>query len=202
MQTDPNALAVDDDVTPAIEQPIPEIEKEPVIPTLDELNPPKTVEFNDAANGVDPDAPYGRNKDGTPAKKRGRKSGTTGDLFDRLDSVTESTQRRQTFQQSVKSTSIALDYRPIASFATGLWFGIPQMFFGDDWKPESADEPIIAKAFYDYFKAKGIAEVSPELGLVLALSSYTIVRVNKPTVKSRLSSWFAWAKSKARFRHG
>lgn len=196
MNSDPNNLTVEDDTVP-IENLIAATEEQPVIPTVEELTSHAVPK-----NGIDGDAPYGRNKDGTPAKKRGRKAGTTADLFDRLDSVTPSTPSHKGSPPIGQGVPIAWDYRPIANFATGLWFGIPTMIFGDDWKPEPADEPIISKAFYDYFKAKGIAEVSPELGLGLALLSYTVVRVNKPTVHTRLQSIFAWIKTKARFKRG
>lgn len=210
MNLDPNELTVIDDTekqstanegskeTP----PIDDSENQPIIPTVAELNAPKPVhsgQFNDAIppnQGVDAEAPYGRNKDGTPAKKRGRKGSSNGDQFDRLDSVTVSTPSRTPQARGLPSPAIVTDYRPIASLATGLWIGIPQLIFGEDWKASESDEKLIADAFYNYFRAKGITEMSPELGLGLALGSYVVVRINKPTVKSRILSGVEWIKSK------
>lgn len=181
---DPNELIVENDV-PTI-APV----EVPIIPTAEELAP-LTPAFNDAAPEIDPDAPYGRKADGTPAKKRGRKSpNESGDLFDRLDSVTQSTLRPQREKPIPTVQTIATDYRPVANLAAGLWFGVPQVFLGEDWKPEKDDEPLIAKAFHDYFKAKGIAEIDPGVALLLVLGSYTAVRVNRPTIKERVSKWF------------
>lgn len=205
MNHDPNELVVISDVekqTAPIE-PVsnaPQVggsEDQPIIPTIEDLNA-KSAVFNDPPNlGVDADAPYGRNKDGSPAKKRGRKTLTGGDLFERLDSVTPSTQSQAHRLPSGSKPVIVTDYRPVANLATGLWIGIPQIFFGEDWKPENeGQEKVIAEAFHSYFRAKGIAEMSPEIGLYLALGSYTIVRINKPTVKSRLESGVAWLKSR------
>ena len=215
----PNALQVETDDTPPIEQPKPEEQKEspddqPIIPSLDELKPPTAATFNDAPDSTAPYgrdamgtplAPYGLKADGTPAKKRGRKTEGTSDQFERLDSVTPSTASRRTNPTKANGVPIAVDYRPLANLATGLWFGVPVMFLGDDWKPEPSDEPVISKAFYDYFKAKGISEMSPELGLAVALGGYTLVRLPRPTVKTRLGSFVSWLKTKAnlgRFKRG
>ena len=178
--------------------PIDETEEQPVIPTIAELNPPVNPVFND----VDLAAPYGYNKDGTPAKKRGRKAGTTGELFDRLDSVTESTPSRKPMRSTGVPPPIAVDYRPVASLASGLWFGIPQLVFGKDWEPDENELREIPKLFHEYFKAKGIDSISPEWGLGLGLLAYTGNKISKPTVATKLDSMFAWIKTKLRFKRG
>lgn len=205
MNHDPNELAVVNDIenksTP-IEAPKTEVqtgdsENQPVIPTVEELNA-RPAQFNSEQTpmGVDPDAPYGRNKDGSPAKKRGRKAPTSGDLFDRLDSVTPSTASQARPLPNAARSAIVTDYRPVASLATGLFIAVPQMFLGADWAPEdAASEKIIADAFYNYFRAKGISEMSPELALGIALGSHAVSRINKPTVKGRIAQGVEWIKS-------
>lgn len=192
MNTDPNEIEVIKDV-------VENADEQPIIPTLEDLSPPpiQSVPADPPIQGVDPEAPYGRNKDGSPARKRGRKTGSADGQFARLDSVTESSQSQaHRLPKGIKS-GIVTDYRPIANLATGLWIGIPQIIFGEDWKAENeGQEKVIADAFHNYFKAKGITEISPEIALSLALGSYAIVRVNKPTVKNRIESGVAWLKAK------
>lgn len=53
---------------------MPELETSALPPLSDNSDP----DMNGASDEADADAPYGRNKDGTPAKKRGRKPGSTG----------------------------------------------------------------------------------------------------------------------------
>ena len=217
MKTDPNILVVENDDTsndinknddsqtsPQNEPPIVEAAIEPDVliathfPSAADLEarPHARASNMESADDEDSLAPYGRNKDGTPAKKRGRKIASGDDLFQRLDSVTPAPPRKNASSTMPNAAAIAIDYRSLANTATGLWFGVPQMLFGEDWKPEPAEEPVVAKAFHDYLKAKNIVDIDPTLALCLVLGSYTIARVNKPTVKSRLQSMFGWMKAK------
>ena len=204
---DPNSLdVIDDTPTPEtaisdVVDPQPKIDESneaPVIPTAAELNAPTQAQFND--QGPDPEAPLGRNKDGTPTKKRGRKKpgeeGYNGDLFDRLDSVTQTTERSQSRPAMVTPQAIAANYRQLGETAANLWFNVPQILLGEDWKPEPAEVPMVAKGFQDYFKAKGVTELDPTLSLALILGTYTLARVNKPSVQTRLQSLMTWAKGK------
>ena len=195
MQVDPNNPGVDNDLAEN-ENPI----DQPVIPTLSELHtdkPSVTEPVNDASP-VDPEAPYGRKKDGTPAKKRGRAAGTQSDLFERLDSVTQSTARPRPVPSNPPIAPIVADYRAVGQMAANLWFNVPQTIFGEDWSPEPNEIPLVAKGFTDYFQAKGISQISPELSLGLILLGYTAGKLTKPTVKSRFSKVAEWIKSKIR----
>ena len=192
MKTDPNSLDVVNDAAP-IKAPIETEENQPIIPTVEELQTPPEA-------SIDSEAPYGRNKDGTPAKKRGRKvltPGESGDLFARLDSVTPSTASRKPLPRDKTGASIVTDYQALGETAANLWFNVPQIFFGADWAPKPEEVPVVARGFRDYFKAQGIQELSPTLSLCLVLGAYTLERANKPTVQSKLQSMFAWIKSKS-----
>jgi preprotein translocase subunit Sec61beta len=177
----------------------------PIVPTQDELTP----EQKPPINNVNPiDAPYGLNKDGTPAKKRGRKPATeseTAALHDKLDSVTPArplprANAAAKGSQPVMppSQSIVTDYRVMGETAANLWFNVGTAALGDDWKPEGNEPKLIAGAFTDYFRSKEIKVIDPTIVLVIALGSYTVSRVNKPTVKTKLGGFVAWLKSKAK----
>jgi len=195
MQVDPNNPGVDNDLA-GNESPI----EQPVIPTVAELQgeKPPLTEPGESASGIDPEAPYGRKKDGTPAKKRGRQAGSQNDLFERLDSVTQSTPRPRPGPSNPPIAAIVTDYRAVGQMAANLWFNVPQTIFGEDWSPEPNEIPLVAKGFTDYFQAKGISQISPELSLGLILLGYTAGKLNKPTVKSRFSKVAEWIKSKIR----
>lgn len=191
---DPNELNVENDL-PVTDAPVIQSQIEPVIPAAEELNStPAPSVMNDP--GPDLDAPYGRNKDGSPAKKRGRKGGTQDDLFERLDSVTPNPPRPQKIAQSASPAVIVADYQAIAETAANLFFNVPQMLFGEDWEPEKHEVPPVVKGFKDYVSSKGITQLDPTLALCLILGSYTVGKINKPTVRTRFQSITDWIKSK------
>jgi hypothetical protein len=76
---------------------------------------------------------------------------------------------------------------------TGLWIAAGISIFGDDWKPESdAEQNALNKAFYDYFKAKGMADLPPGWALAATLGMYTAARLRKPTVAQRIGYGVQW----------
>lgn len=173
----------------------------PNVPTQDEVDPP-------IDNVAPVEAPYGFNKDGTPAKKRGRKAGSTGDqtpLFDRLDSVTQARPlpRAKSAEKSSQPVipspqAIATDYRVMGETAANVWFNVGEMAFGEDWQPEPNEPQMIAGAFRDYFQAKEIKAIDPTIVLLIALGGYTVKRLNKPTLRNRLGGIVTWIKNKVK----
>lgn len=171
----------------------------PIVPTQDEVDPPI-----DTAAPVE--APYGFNKDGTPAKKRGRKALTGADqtpLFERLDSVTQAPPltRGKSAEKATRPViptpqAIATDYKAMGETAANVWFNVGTMAFGEDWVPDSTEPQMIAGAFRDYFQAKEIKVIDPTIVLLIALGGYTVKRLNKPTMKSRVAGIAQWLKSK------
>ena len=100
----PNDINKNDDseTSPQNEPPIVEAAIEPDVsiathfPSAADLEarPHARASNMESADDEDSLAPYGRNKDGTPAKKRGRKIASGDDLFQRLDSVTPAPPRK------------------------------------------------------------------------------------------------------------
>jgi len=155
------------------------------------------------AEGIDPEAPYGRKADGTPRAKPGRKSAGAAQR-ERLESVTPAPPRVDKPRAIAPPApvapppSIPVDYTGLGRTAANLWFNVGQIPFGEDWAPntEAKEHEIVAGAFRDYFKAKNVSEIDPTVSLCLVLGSYTLARVTKPTIKSRIAGAWVWLKSK------
>jgi hypothetical protein len=175
----------------------------PNVPTQDEVDPPEAI-----AETGSIEAPYGLNKDGSPAKKRGRKAkGEEGQSpqFDRLDSVSQArplTRAKSTAKPTEPyaplASTIATDYQAMGETAANVWFNVGVMALGEDWAPNPDEPKAIASAFRDYFKAKEIKAIDPGIVLLIALGGYTVARVNKPTVQSRFSKVAQWVRTKIR----
>lgn len=175
------------------------VEGDTVVKVPDSIEGQQTLS-NIEVPAIDPEAPYGRKVDGTPMKKRGRKTGSVeGEQFARLDSVTRAPPKPQQSQTTTPIAPIAVDYDALSRLAATLWFEVPQPLFGSDWAPTGKDEANgIALAFKRYFIAQGITEINPTLALMLSLGSYTLARANKPSFKQRFTGLWSWIKSKTK----
>lgn len=133
--------------------------------------------FDEAVHSTGKDGKPRYNKDGTYARKRGRKAGATAPPTDNPS-------------PSVVSTEEA------AVQSANLLFNLSVFVGGDDWSP-SKDEAICVKTgFKNYYDARGIVNIPPELGLVIALGMYALPRLNKPTTREKISSFWVWVKDK------
>jgi hypothetical protein len=121
----------------------------------------------------------------------------------RISSVRRAGPRPQA--KNAASATVSIDYEQVARAFAGTWFGVGALAFGDDWLPnEEAGEHIQVKdAFKRYVEARGIGDFPPGIALALALGTYSLARVTKPTVKERLGLIWgrikgvgAWARNK------
>ena len=68
---------------------------------------------------------------------------------------------------------------------------------GEEWRPieqkGASEREMLEEAFFEYFKAKGVDDIPPSLGLGIAISAYAIPRFTMPVTRSklgRLKDWF------------
>lgn len=153
------------------------------------------------STSIDPEAPYGRKKDGTPAKRRGAKP--KAEQAERLNSVTPAPALpqgnfgvRPPQKAMPVLAAVATDYQAMGHTAANLWFNVGEMLFGEDWRPTEPEVRPIGVAFTDYFRAKEVKQFDPGIILLIALGSYSIARANKPTVRSKLAGLTQWLKNK------
>lgn len=148
----------------------------------------------------DPPAPAPElNADGTPKRKRGRPRKDEARPVDPL-SVTPNPRPRQSVPPIAQPSAIAVDYDALGKMAANAWFGAGVVIFGREWEPNMSDGEHVAvkDAFRDYFQAKQIQRIDPGVQLAIVLGSYSLVRVQRPTIKDRLAKAWAWTKNRLR----
>lgn len=147
-------------------------------------------------SALDPDAPWGRKPDGTPRSKPGRKPSVKADPA----SVTRNPRPRVSSSQSPAPAPSATPITPeaAANVAANLWFNVGVLVLSEEWAPDTAagEHVAVRDAFKDYFQAKGVVQVSPEVALCIVLGGYTIKRVQRPTIKSKLKGAWTWVSTK------
>ena len=201
----------------------PTLDKGTVAPPIDiaqgevqtsEQNAPSDVGAENAEdeNEGHDGAPYGLRADGTPAKKRGRPPGPAntaaksaasdeqGKQHARLKSVSPGKGKRPS-QIPIAPTALAVvNYQAMGETVAGLFFNVGVMALGEDWEPDTkeGEHLAVAGAFRDYFKSIQAKDLPPGFALVAVLAIYSLKRVGKPTVKSRLQKIGLWFKDNMR----
>ena len=131
-------------------------------------------------------APHGLRKDGTPAKKRGRKPGQVNDATDTSSAPAP----------APAPMVSPVDYAQMARQLTNLQLNIAVNALGPDWKPneEAGEAKQICAAWESYLRAKNVAQLSPEMLLLVVQSCYVLPRLPKPETKSRIRRFIEWTR--------
>jgi hypothetical protein len=88
--------------------------------------------------------------------------------------------------------TLAVDYVGLGKELAALFFLGGVVAFGSDWEPDDTERRAIEAAFADWARAKGMTRLSPDYALVACLGMYSLSRIQKPKVKSRLASIWEW----------
>jgi hypothetical protein len=78
------------------------------------------------------------------------------------------------------------DAEMAARTSSNLLFYAGESLFGDEWVPDADDLRQIPKAFTDYYCARGIPNIPPEIGLLVAIVGYAAPRLKKPKTKAKI----------------
>lgn len=107
---------------------------------------------------------------------------------DGTPSVTRGGKFRLRKQRKDETTDEDLQRISVATTSAGLFVTMGVTLFGDEWLPDEKEKEIeqLVRAFDEYYKAAGVVNIPPSVGLVIALSGYTLKRVTKPITKSKL----------------
>lgn len=128
--------------------------------------------------------------------KRGRGRPKKVDTLERLNSVTQAPQRQPKIVAPPVITTKVVNYDEMGKVAATLFFGVGEMVLGADWAPENDEPKIVSGAFGAYFKSVNMTDIPPGFALSIVLVSYAAQRVQRPTIKSRISGAMLWTKNK------
>lgn len=123
-------------------------------------------------------------KDGSYAKKRGRKAGAHG-AQPASDSIL------------APASEVGISADLAAAHTANLIFNCAIMIGGEEeWQPSKEEAQGMKKAFKDYYDLKGVPNVPPLAGIILAVGMYALPRLNKPTTRDKIGQAWYWIKSK------
>jgi len=132
--------------------------------------------FDPLTHAVNPDGTPKRKVDGSYALKRGRKSGVLPS-----PSSTSSPQA-----QVVQTPTINVDEASRQS--CNMLINGAVLLFGEQWAPQDKEEAKgLQVSFKNYFEARGVPNVPPEVGLVVAMLAYSLPRLTHEKTVSRFT---------------
>lgn len=145
--------------------------------------------FDPTVHAVDAEGNPKKKPDGTYAKKRGRKPGTTTASGAAGSALPP---KRAPMSANAPSTvSAGLSSEAAARQFTNAFISGGVMIFGADWEPEDKSEPQeLKKALQDYFDADGVPNIPPWFGVALAFGAYSAKRLTKPTILEKVGQFF------------
>lgn len=135
------------------------------------------------------------NRDGWLAKRRGGAGkATTAPLRSKVNpggagkvsDVCGPTQQAEEFEVKVAQSSTA---------CAGLFIMSAQVVGGPEFQPESGEPEFLRDSFATYFRAKGIVDIPPGVGLAIAMGGYIAKRWSQPVFAQKRKGWWAWVKS-------
>lgn len=86
---------------------------------------------------------------------------------------------------------VPVDHWPVAKQITNVGVNLAVRFIGPEWEPRDKDElPQVAFALKDYFDARGVPQMPPEVVLLLAIGAYAAPRLNHDNTRKKLSRFF------------
>lgn len=140
----------------------------------------KAAQADDGAQG-----PVRLNKDGTIAKKRGRKPGQKSATVSSLPPVNQPENAPSDNQPQKISTEES------ARWSANIVFNVGGFVFGDELgKPKDKDEANAMKAaFKNYYDVKGTPNIPPEIGLLLAIGFYAAPRLRHESMSEKVGRW-------------
>jgi hypothetical protein len=167
------------------------------------------VGFDPAVHAVNPDGSPRLRVDGSYARKRGRggrqsvpreteavaDTQTNAGLFDNPTSVPRETPRQA--PASVPETVPAsLSSREAAAAIVLTSTAILARMVGPEWSAEKPELKALTDATKIYIDSKGGLQMSPEMGLFLAVSMYAAPRFAHENTRSKFSKAVDWCKDR------
>jgi hypothetical protein len=187
------------------------------------------IGFDPAVHAVNPDGTPRLKVDGSYARKRGkggRKSGTddtsgSDDLFasayDKISSGPAIGAGGNTTQNPAASTTVPqnsptqtapnLSSAQAATMLVIACTTVMAKLVGPEWHAEKPEQKALADATKIYLDSKGGLNVTPEMGLFIAVSMYAVPRLAHENTRSKFGALVDWTRDRvavlrARFKRG
>lgn len=129
--------------------------------------------FDPLTHAVNPDGTPKRKVDGSFAMKRGRKSGAVPTTSSAPSQV-EQTPTINVDEASRQSCNMLINGAVL--------------LFGEQWAPQDKEEAKgLQISFKNYFEARGVPNVPPEIGLAVAVLAYSLPRLTHEKTVSRFT---------------
>ena len=157
---------------------------------LSETHAEVHAEFDPAIHAVNADGTPKRKADGTLALKRGRKAGTAaGSALPPKSAaaptvVGEAEKRLSLDQAARESANLVIN---VAVWTLGAEVGQPI---------DKAEAEGLRLSFRNYYEARGVPDLPPEIGLFIALGSYIGPRLMHEKSQSKMDKVKLWLNSK------
>ena len=154
------------------------------IETLAEVHEETHDGFDPTIHAVDSEGKPLKRADGTYAKKRGRKAGSSP-----AGSALPSPNAPASVNAPLTSGAI-LTSEQVAKQIVNAGLNGAVMVFGDDWEPENISEAkALVFSLRDYFDIRGVPKFPPELGLLIAVGAFALPRLRKEKTRTKIQTW-------------
>lgn len=128
--------------------------------------------FDPLVHAVNPDGTPKRKVDGSYALKRGRKSGVAPSPS----------------SAPVAAQEVTINTDEAARQSCNMLINGAVLLFGEQWEPRDKDEAKgLQISFKNYFDARGVPNVPPEVGLAVAVLAYSLPRITHEKTVSRFA---------------
>lgn len=171
---------------------------EAAAPAMQVAGQPGAADLNSilAGHGTSLDAPSAVpqkfNRDGTPAKKRGRKPGQRNTPAPEADPAVAPGTAPDAPEEKISSLAAS-------RVAANLTINLGVIVCGPEiGRPvDDKEAKMLQIAYKDYFDTKGVPNLPPEIGLAIAVMGYFAPRLAHPTMTEKIG--ILWSRITARF---
>ena len=157
------------------------------------------IGFDPSIHSTMPDGTPRFRVDGGYALKRGKGGRKSADVGTMPTGVPDPTPHvsRETADvigsgPMVQGAAAAMSNKQTAVFLVASVTGILSRAIGPEWAAEKDEQKGLNGAVETYLDAKGGLQITPEMGLVLALSAYAVPRLATENTQSKLSRFMGW----------
>jgi len=152
----------------------------------------KLAEKNDAENNetkkkTEKPEQITLNKDGTPAKKRGRKP---GQVAKQQSFIAEKPAVSTKNIETPAPLFVGEKHRQTGEVSAHLFVTVAQLVGGEEFAAESDEKAILAESFSRYYAVKNIEDIPPGAALTLTMLGYVAKRWNKPQFAEKRLTWW------------